>query len=129
MRVFVAIKTDLDEVLTVLEREGYQVLYLSGDSVQDNLESLLSCQLVIADDSSPSWVLREVSEHKMLLVSYRSGVSLDSVCLIHDLHQLCVACSILSPHAANLAPVDERLARDLAALKLMYPTHKSKEVA
>lgn len=127
VRAFVAVLKDQALLVEALEQCGIEVIPLTDDPVIDNMESLHTCQLVVVDDSSPPWVLREVQELSKFVIAYRSLPSIQPVCLLTSLTEL-QDCAHAAIGLCQMMPVTQDYVLNLAQLKARYPNYRLERV-
>lgn len=132
MRVFLGFpEVDIQSLLMPrLEELGYQVLYLTSDALSMNLDSLVTCNLVVVNQNTPFWVLREADEHHLPVVCFETcpnfqdtapSIADTGLCLaLHD-KDLVVIAKTLLPHVGDLVPVTDEYIEIIASLKVQYP--------
>ena len=123
-RAFVAVSPDQD-IVRIVEDQGFEVIPLTDDSVIDNIRSLESCNVVIVDGCSPSWVMREVEEHHKLTIAYRNVAPGDTVTALVSSHeQLTDLLTMLKPFCKTLTPLSSEYVRRLATVMAMFPVRR-----
>ena len=97
---------------------------MTSDSVIDNIRSLETCNLVIVDIDSPSWVLREIEEHHKLAISIGSAPEGSITAMVDSHEKFDDIVALLRPFSRKLTPVSEEYIRRLAIVMAMYPVRR-----
>lgn len=110
----------------LLEAQDFEAIPLTDDSVVDNIESLQTCNLVIVDDSAPSWVLRETVDRHLMAASYLSTpIDFDVVAFVDDESKFVDFIAMVRPFLGPLKPVDADLIERIALVKALYPLRRT----
>jgi hypothetical protein len=121
----VAVSTDQDNLVRILEDHDFEAIPLTADSVIDNIRSLETSNVVIVDGYSPSWVMREVEEHHKLTIGYRTVAPGDPVtALVTSDEQLVDLLTMLKPFCKTLTPLSPEYVRRLASVMAMFPVRR-----
>ena len=121
-RAFVALQKSSASIVDLLEKEGYEAIPLTSDSIIENIRSLESSNFVIVDGESPPWVIREIQEHHLMSVAYCTyPLDHQVTALVDSIEKMNDLLVMLKPLIGALKPVDREFAKRLALVTAMFP--------
>lgn len=120
-RAFVAVSTNADTIIRMLEAQNVEAIPLTGDSVIDNIRSLETCNIVIVDAQTPSWVMREVKEHNKLAVAVETAPEGPVTAMVDTKEKFEDIVALLRPFSKVMVPITEDYVRRLATVMAMFP--------